>query len=140
MVKYWIAVASKDHVMMGVSKGFAQSGHGKRTGIARMNAGDVVIYYSPKMEYEGNEPLHAITAIGEIADDEIFQADEGPDWKPFRRRVRYIWTGELPLGPLICKLSFIKNKVNWGSVFRFGLVEIPQEDFERIKNNTGRIK
>ena len=47
--KYWIIVASKDHVMRGVTLGFAQAGHGKRSGLARMHKGDMVVYYSPKV-------------------------------------------------------------------------------------------
>lgn len=132
MTRYWIAVASKNHVMRGVTRGFAQSGHGKRSGIALMHPGDRILYYSPKIEYEGKEPLHAFTAMGVVADEEIFQVEESPDWKPFRRRVRDLWTGEVRIEPLIGKLSFIKNKAKWGSVFRFGLVEIPKEDFEQI--------
>jgi hypothetical protein len=122
--------------MKGVSKGFAQSGHGKRSGLSRMHAGDIIIYYSPKMKYEGKDPLHAFTAIGEVADDIISQVEESPDWKPFRRKVRYTWTGELRIEPLIGEFKFIKNKVNWGIVFRFGLIEIAKEDFDSIIKNT----
>ena len=130
--KYWIGVASKNHVMYGVSRGIAQTGHGKRSGIARMHKGDGIIYYSPKMTYEGNDPLHAFTAIGEIADDEIYQAEESPDFRPFRRRAQYTKTGEVKIEPLISELSFIRNKKSWGAVFRFGLLEIPKADFDHI--------
>lgn len=137
MTHYWIAVASKNHVMQALSHGFAQAGHGKRSGIARMHKGDMILYYSPKVEYEGDKPLHAFTAMGVIADDEIFQVEENPDWMPFRRRVEYKWSGEVRIEPLINELSFIKNKAKWGSVFRFGILEIPREDFERISGGFG---
>ena len=130
--KYWIVVASKDHVMWGVTRGIAQAGHGKRSGLARMHKGDMIIYYSPKVQFEGNEILHAFTAIGEIADEELFQVEESPDFKPFRRKVRYTKTGEVRIRPLIQDLTFIGNKKSWGYAFRFGLLEIPQEDFDRI--------
>ena len=130
--KYWIGVASKNHVLYGVSRGIAQTGHGKRSGIARMHKGDGIIYYSPKVEFEGNDPLHAFTAIGEIEDDEIFQVEESPDFKPFRRRAYYRKTGEVRIEPLLQDLSFIRNKKSWGSAFRFGLLEIPKPDFDRI--------
>ena len=136
MVHYWIVVASKNHVMRALNQGFAQSGHGKRSGIARMHQGDRILYYSPKVEYEGDEPLHAFTAMGEITDEEIFQVDESPDWMPFRRRVKYTWSGEVRIEPLIRELTFIKNKAKWGSVFRFEILEIPKEDFERISAAT----
>jgi hypothetical protein len=130
--RFWVLVASKDHVMRGVSLGIAQAGHGKRSGIARMHAGDMVIYYSPKVRYEGDEVLHAFTAIGEIADEEVFQVEETPDFKPFRRKVHYMTTGEVGIVPLIPDLTFIRNKRSWGYPFRSGLFEIRKDDFDRI--------
>lgn len=131
--RYWIIVASREHVRLGVAGGFAQAGHGKRSGLARMHAGDGIVYYSPKREFGGNEPLHAFTAIGEVADDEIVQVEMTPDFKPFRRKVKYQETGEVLIEPLVNDLEFIRNKKSWGFAFRFGLVEIGQPDFERIK-------
>jgi predicted RNA-binding protein len=34
--------------------------------------------------------------------------------------------------PLINDLTFIKDKVHWGASFRFGTVQIPEEDFRLI--------
>jgi predicted RNA-binding protein len=133
MTKYWIIAASEDHVMRGVSLGIAQAGHGKRPGLARMHKGDMMVYYSPKARFDGSEALHAFTAIGEIVDDEIFQVEETPDFNPFRRRVHYIKTGEVRIEPLVPELTFIRNKKSWGYAFRFGLLEIPKDDFDRIR-------
>ena len=130
--KYWVVVASQDHVMYGVSLGIAQSGHGKRTRLEKMHKGDWIVYYSPKTEFEGNKTLHAFTAIGELADDEIFQVEESPDFKPFRRRVNYLKTGEVRIEPLINELDFIRDKRSWGFTFKYGLVEIEKHDFNRI--------
>jgi hypothetical protein len=131
--RYWIVVASKEHVMLGVTGGFAQAGHGKRSGLARMHAGDYLIYYSPKVALGGDDPLHAFTALGKVADDEIVQVEMSPDFKPFRRNVNYLHTGEVTIEPLVQDLQFIKNKKSWGYAFRFGLLEIQQQDFERIE-------
>jgi predicted RNA-binding protein len=132
MTKYWIIVASEDHVMRGVSLGIAQAGHGKRSGLARLHKGDKMVYYSPKARFEGSEALHAFTAIGEIADDAAFQVEETPDFRPFRRKVHYIKTGKVRIEPLVPELTFIRNKKSWGYAFRFGLLEIPKDDFDRI--------
>jgi predicted RNA-binding protein len=131
--RYWILVASLEHVKLGVTGGFAQAGHGKRSGLARMHAGDRIIYYSPKVEFGGTEPLHAFTAIGEVADDEIVQVEMSPDFKPFLRNVMYFRTGKVKIEPLINDLEFIRNKKSWGYSFRFGILEIRQQDFERIE-------
>lgn len=130
--RYWIIVASQDHVKLGVAGEFAQAGHGKRQGLARMHAGDQLIYYSPKYVFDGVEPLHAFTALGEVMDDEIVQVEMSPDFKPFRRKVKYERTGVVKIEPLIKDLEFIRNKKSWGYAFRFGILEIQRQDFERI--------
>jgi predicted RNA-binding protein len=130
--KYWVVVASKDHVMVGVSLGIAQSGHGKRTRLEKMHKGDGIVFYSPKAVFDGNEPLHAFTAIGEVADEDIFQVEESPDFKPFRRKVNYLKTGEVRIEPLINELDFIRDKRSWGFTFKYGIVEIEKYDFKNI--------
>ncbi|MFH0968862.1 MAG: EVE domain-containing protein [Methanobacteriota archaeon] len=130
---YWIIVASQEHVKLGVAGGFAQAGHGKRQGLARMHAGDRIIYYSPKIEFGGVEPLHAFTALGEVEDDEIVQVEMSPDFQPFRRKVKYDRFGVVHIEPLVNDLEFIRNKKSWGYAFRFGLLEIQRQDFERIE-------
>jgi hypothetical protein len=131
--RYWILVASSEHVKLGVAGGFAQAGHGKRAGLARMQTGDRILYYSPKFAFGGDEPLHAFTALGEVADDEIVQVEMSPDFKPFRRNVKYLKTGVVKIKPLINDLQFIRNKKSWGAAFRFGMLEIGHLDFERIE-------
>ena len=137
MAKYWIVVASKNHVLRGVSLGIAQAGHGKRSGLARMHAGDGIVYYSPQESYEGHEPIRSFTALGFIEDEVIYQVDESPDFKPFRRRARYVATQDVKAEPLVPDLKFIRNKKAWGYVMRFGLIEIPRDDFELIARKMG---
>jgi len=133
MAKYFIGVVSKDHVLRGIEMGIAQIGHGKRSGLARMHKGDWLIYYSPKESMDSKTSLQAFTAICQMADEEIYQVEESESFKPFRRRVSCLKTNDAPIAPLISVLSFIPNKQSWGYVFRFGLVEIPESDFNLIK-------
>lgn len=130
-MKYWIGVVSKDHVIRGVDLGIAQIVHGKRPGLAHMHAGDGFIYYSPKESLDSSAPLQAFTAIGEIADSEIWQADEG-NFQPWRRRVTYFKGKDAPIRPLLELLSFTKGKTNWGYSLRYGLIEVPEDDFNTI--------
>ena len=117
--------------MRGVDLGIAQIGHGKRPGLARMHIGDGFAYYSPKESLSDTAPLQAFTAIGEIADSEIWQADEG-NFQPWRRRVTYFKGKDAPIRPLLESLSFTKRKTNWGYSFRYGLIEITEDDFNTI--------
>lgn len=51
---------------------------------------------------------------------------------PFRRDVAFEPCQETPIAPLIDQLSFIADKKHWGAPFRFGMLEIPQADYELI--------
>jgi predicted RNA-binding protein len=133
-MKYWVGVVSREHVVIAVKDGIAQIGHGKRQGLARMHQGDWLIYYSPKVSLESDDKLQAFTAIGQIADEEIYQVEMSRTFRPYRRHVTYHSCHVTPIAPLIAELSFIKNKRQWGYVFRYGLVEIPKRDFEAIKH------
>lgn len=46
MMRYWIGVASKEHVMRGVQGRFAQVCHGKAGPLKQMRPNDWLIYYS----------------------------------------------------------------------------------------------
>lgn len=117
--------------MQGVKLGIAQIGHGMRSGLARMHAGDGFVYYSPKTSLEGSESLQAFTAIGIVQDDEIWQHDEA-DFKPWRRRIAYSECQDAAIRPLLDELSFTKDRTNWGYSFRYGLIEITEIDFKLI--------
>jgi hypothetical protein len=133
-MKYWVTVVSKDHIMNGVKGGFMQANHGKRAPLARMQKGDWVVFYSPKIEYSGNEKCQAFTAIGTVIDEEIYEYKMSDDFIPYRRNIEFYECKDAPIAPLIERLSFIENKKSWGFIFRFGFFQIPQEDFELIKS------
>src|SRR5437764_10049992 len=132
-MSYWVNTISQDHVRLGVEGGFTQAGHGKASGLKRLKADDWLVFYSPKTKLRGGEPLQAFTAIGRVADDDLYQVEMAPGFRPWRRNVEFVTCAETPIRPLIDQLTFIKDKQRWGYVFRFGLFTIPQGDFERIK-------
>lgn len=132
-MSYWINTISKDHVMLGVKGGFTQANHGKDTMIKRLKPGDWVIFYSPKTNYKEVEPVQAFTAIGQVKDDELYQVEMNGRL-PWRRNFTFYDCAETPIKPLIDDLSFITNKTNWGFKFHFGMFQIPEADFELIKN------
>ena len=133
MAKCWVTTISRDHVERGVEGGFTQAGHGKASGLKRLSAGDGLVFYSPKTSLHDGEPLQAFTAVGRVADEELYQVEMAPGFVPSRRNVEVFRCVETPVKPLIDQLAFIKDKQRWGYVFRRGLFEIPCEDFELIK-------
>ncbi len=132
LARFWIGVASKDHVLKGVEEGFCQLCHGKSNPLKRLSPGDYLIYYSPRTKMEQGETVQAFTAMGQILPGHSYSVDMDNGFVPFRRNVRFFDVQETPIWPLIEDLSFIKNKQSWGYVFRFGLLEIPEVDFNRI--------
>jgi hypothetical protein len=130
--RYWIGVASRDHVLKGVEQGFCQLCHGKSTPLKRLSPGDWIIYYSPRSKMDDGEIVQAFTAIGQILEGEPYCFDMGNGFVPYRRNVQFLPAQAAPIRLMLEKLSFIKNKQSWGYVFRFGLFEIPEPDFEQI--------
>ena len=135
---FWIGVASRSHVAIGVQGGFALISHGKAAPLRRLHAGDWLIYYSPKTRLDGGEPLQAFTAIGSVVDDVIYQHEMSPDFIPYRRDVQYyIDCREAPIQPLIDRLDFIRDKHRWGYPFRQSLIEVSEQDFLTIAEAMG---
>jgi hypothetical protein len=137
MPKYWIGVASRDHVKTGVAGGFCQLAHGKMSPVRRLSPGDWIAYYSPRTELRGGDPLQAFTAIGRVKDGDPYLFDMGGGFVPARRDVAFMPCSEAPIRPLIDRLTFIKSKKNWAYPFRFGILEIPGKDFQLIAEAMG---
>lgn len=132
MTKYWIVVASKEHVQSGVEAGFCQACHGKSSPLKRMSKGDWLVYYSSKKVFGEKEPYQKFTAIGRIEDDQVYQHDMGNGFVPFRRNVAFEECRDVEIRPMIDSLSFIRDKQRWGAPFRYGLLEIGEGDFRLI--------
>lgn len=133
-MKYWIVVASKDHVLQGVNGGFAQACHGKAAPLKRMTGGDLIIYYSSKHQFGDKTPYQKFTAIGRIKDDQVYSHPINEHTCGSRINVDFFDSKEIHIRPLLDDLSFIKDKTRWGFPFRKGILEISVQDFELIAN------
>lgn len=133
--RYWIVVVSKDHCSRGVSGGFIQACHGKKGPLLRMKKGDWILVYSSKVTMNGNDKCQAFTAIGQVIDDDVYQFQMSRDFIPFRRNIKFYDCREISILPLINELDFIQNKQLWGYPFRYGFLEIKENDFGIISSN-----
>jgi hypothetical protein len=135
-LRYWIGVASRDHVHRGKTGGFAQVCHGKSGPLKQMKEGDYIVYYSPTIEFgqKGKSfDCKSFTTIGRIASGAPYQVEMFPGFVPYRINVNYyVDARAASILPLIPLLSFIPDKKSWGFPFRRGSFEIPQHDFELI--------
>jgi len=132
--RFFVAVASADHVSRGRQGGFMQVCHGKAAPLKRIHPGDGVLYYSPSRHMGGKEPYQAFTAAGWVLEGDPYDFDMGGGFVPFRRNVDWLETRDLPIRPLLQHLDFTSGKANWGAPFRYGLFEISVRDFEIVNN------
>src|SRR5262245_48278370 len=130
--RFWVGVASRDHVRKGVAGGFAQLGHGKRAPLVRMAPDDWIVDYSPRTEFPDGEPCHRFTAIGQISAGDVYPFRMNDDFVPYRRAVRFLSADEAPIQPLLQELTFIRDKRRWGYIFRRGHFQIGERDFRLI--------
>ncbi|PWC06753.1 EVE domain-containing protein [Mycetocola zhujimingii] len=132
-IRYWLAVASRDHVHNAVDLGIAQVNHGQRGGLDAMGEADGIVWYSPKTEHPDGEPLREFMAIGRIASGMPYQAIS-LDRRPWRRRVDYERDAEpAPIRPMLGMLDFTRDQPQWGYQLRRGLLEISRYDFHLIR-------
>jgi hypothetical protein len=99
-----------------------------------MKENDWIVVYSPKLSMDGDEKCQSFTAIGQTADDTIYQYQMTKDFIPFRRNIKFRNCEETSILPLIEQLDFIENKTRWGYPFRFGFFEITEHDFNLISS------
>ena len=112
--RFWIGVASRDHVNVAVKGAFLQLNHGRKAPLRRLKAGDGVIMYSPRTGYPDGEPLQAFTAIGTVDTGDVYQVRVTPDFQPHRVDVQFVPSREVHIKPLVEHLSFVTSKSRLG--------------------------
>ncbi len=135
--KYWIGIASKDHVQGGVQGGFCQLGHGKHIPVKRLNPGDWIIYYAPRTQLKDGDKVQAFVALGQIQPGEPYQIEMLDDFSAWRRDVEFQEAHDADIHPLLPQLSFIEDPRHWGILFRRSMFEINQDDFALIAQAMG---
>ena len=88
VARYWVGVASRDHVQKAVEGGFCQVNMAGEAPLTQIACGDRFLY-SPREGMSAGKPIKAFTAIGKIADEEPYQTAQSKSFKQFRRRVDF---------------------------------------------------
>jgi hypothetical protein len=136
-MRYWLGVVQRAHALLGVEQGIAQTNHGARAGVARMEPGDGFVSYSPRTSYPDGDPLREFTAIGRVAPGEAWQAEQG-DFRPWRRKVDYDGSAHpAPIAPLLDVLDLTRGNGDWGLVMRRGHLEMTEHDFRIVATEMG---
>lgn len=128
----WVNTISLTHVHRGIAGGFMQADHGGDARLRRLQAGDRVVFYSPRTDHPKGEPLQQFTAWGVVTGTEPYQVEASAEFRPWRLAVRYEPCLPVPIRQVLGELGFITDDKCWGMPLRRGLFTIPDADFERI--------
>ena len=134
----WLGVVSAEHARRAAEGGFIQLNHGKRYGVARLQAGDGFVIYSPTDRLGEKAPLRAFTALGVVADAEPYQAEPmsmGAHGivRPWRRRVDFDAVQPVRLAEITAELDLTRQP-SWGYQLRRGLVSLAPSDFLLLRS------
>lgn len=130
---HWIGVVHRKQAAAARAAGLCAFSHGKEAPVKKLTAGDGLIFYAPKTDFDG-EAVNAFVELAEVTGTtHRQQVFPGTDFTAWVRDASYSDTNEVPIRPMLEDLSFITNPRYWGMAFRRGLFEIPKVDFDLIQ-------
>ncbi len=89
----------------------------------KVNAGDLVVVYHAgykRQNFVGSFSLNS--ALVKKDDLDYF----------LRIRNCYLWEKSIPIKQMVPELSFIKNKLYWGTSLQNGVITLPKKDYDKI--------
>ena len=137
MPNYWIFPITQDSLYVSLDKEIVGTRSKNRKRVENWEIGDLIIFYVSREEYHSMNPVREFQALVECI-SHPFESNQkiwshiGGDVFPTRVRIRVVNKKKCKIMPLIERLSFIKNKKNWGSAFFSGIRKISQNDFNLI--------
>ncbi|VEJ44873.1 Uncharacterised protein [Bartonella vinsonii] len=135
-MKHWIAVISQDHARLAAKLGFLQICHGKAAPLQKTSKGDEVFIYCPRSEMGTGKILQTIEFQCVFKDNHIYQVEQVPDFKPFRKDAVFNKQAKPVVLKEVQSLEFLSNP-HWGMLARRGFFEITTHDATQIRKAMG---
>src|SRR3546814_8869389 len=79
LARYWIVVASADHIRTAVDGHFVQAGHGRRAPVETFHHGAWVACYAPRERMSAGAKVQAFKAVGEVVGDQVLAVDRSEE-------------------------------------------------------------
>ncbi len=131
-LRYWLVVASREHVGRAVAGGFVQACRGKLRPLERMRAGDGVVCYSPRERMDRVSPrVQSFVALGRLVDDRSYPFAMPDGRVPHRRDVDWRLVQPVALAGLAPRLH-LAAQPDWPMMLRRGHLELDAHDFQLI--------
>ena len=134
---FWIGVAAKQHVMMGLRDGYCMFAHGEHRAVEKLGVGDLFTYYAPMIGMGTGGQVRVFVAIGTVLDVPPEAQPMGGALIGWRRKAHYFDAQDASIYPLLAQLSFIKDAQHWGIHFRKSLFKVTDADFTVIASAMG---
>jgi hypothetical protein len=136
--RYWIGVACKDRLMIGVKGGFAQLQQGRMIRLQKMSEGDWLLLTLPCLCLTNQKADQRLPTFGSTINPQAYAFDLGTVCLPYRMDGDFALCEEAPVLPLPARWSFLGDKKRWDDPFRLGQLEIGDEDFELLVEELGQ--
>lgn len=127
----WISTVSCEHILIGVSGGFAKMNHGKLAPLKRLSPGDNLIYYAPKTAYPDGAPLKAFTAVGTVRQTPPYQDEMRFGGQGYRLDIDWMPARETPIVSLTDRPEFTRG--NRGMLAGCGSFDISDAEFQTTR-------
>ncbi|KAI8802549.1 hypothetical protein BJ742DRAFT_778101 [Cladochytrium replicatum] len=146
--RYYLLVASRDHILKGIEGNFLQQRHPHR--LERLKAGDYIVVYAAKQQIGKDSKANRcrkVLGIAQAVDgnclkltaEEVLGTENAAacSSKVFYRKTNLQFIDDFVVKdfePLIPRLGFVKNKSRWGLSLMRGFVEISKDDFDVFRS------
>jgi predicted RNA-binding protein len=133
----WIVCITNDNLRISLKEkviGFAES---KRAVLKSFEPGDLVVFYVSRESLSSTKRIGKFIGLAEVVSQSY--KSSAPVWNhgvfPQRIRIEPVSEKSCDIKTLLDRLRFIKNKANWGASFLSGILRIPHDDFDTIREN-----
>lgn len=128
---HFIGVVHRAQTRTARDRGFVAFSHGDESAVRRLSPGDTVIYYAPKSDFDG-DPVRAFVAPAEVTGEAPHRTDYPGGRTAWVRAATFAKVREVPVRPLLDRLSFVRDPRHWGLAFRRGKFSITPDDHALI--------
>ena len=136
-MNHWIVCITDDNLRISLTRkimGFAES---KRAILKSFQPGDLVVFYVSRESLSSNKRVGKFIGLAEVMSQSYHSL--APIWNhgvfPQRIDITPVSEKSCDVKTLLDRLRFIKNKTNWGASFISGILRIPHDDFDTIRES-----
>jgi len=137
-MNYWVfPITADNHLICLKHKVVGAKSNNNNKRINQVKKGDIILFYITREHLtKKGHPVHQFSSVVQCMGPSCQAINESINifgsTYPQHLPIKIINQKKCDIKPLINKLSFMKNKENWGSAFMSGMRLIPENDYNII--------